>query len=385
MPLNIRRRHSADCRVYTLGLSVREIRHFRDCDCPIWIAGTTDTERYPRQSLNTRDWAVAEAKLRAITSAAADEAVHGPTLADCIRRHLDAHADTVSPAVLGHHRLALGRLEDFARSRNKTFMQDLDVDMVEDFKSYSLRKLRSTTRSTIVAKVKFFLREAYRRGWTEHALHEKVRSVRPVYEAKQPYTDDEIRRILAAADRMNGGRTGYASQPHTFRLLIELMLETGLRVSDAVRFDPRRCTRGDHLWIYSFAPTKQKKSSTPRTAEVFLSDHLHDAIAHAPWFSSRYPFAWRAFGGATPLEHEVYERMQAIGERCGVEDCRPHRLRDTFAVRMLLRGVALENVSRLLGHSSIGITEKYYAPWVPARQRRLEGLVREALMDAAGD
>jgi hypothetical protein len=30
--------------------------------------------------------------------------------------------------------------------------------------------------------------------------------------------------------------------------------------------------------------------------------------------------------------------MQSIGGRCGVDDCRPHRLRDTFAVRALFAG-----------------------------------------------
>ena len=385
MPLNIYRRHSADCQVHTLKLGAREIRHYRDCACPIWIAGTTDREKYPRQALGTRDWGAAQAKLRTITTEAVDAAVNGPTLTDCIRRHLDAHAPNVAPAVLGHHRVALDRLEDFAHSKNIVFIRDLSVDLLEDFKVYALRKLKSTTRATAVSKLKFFLREAFRRGWITEALHEKVKSVHGVYEQKQPYTEDEITRILDEAEHLNGGNGGYASRPHTFRLLLELMLETGLRVSDAVRYDPRRCTRGEHVWVYSFQPIKQKKSSTPRTAEVFLTDRLRLSIDGASWFSRSHPFAHRAFSGPTPQEHDVYERMQTIGERAGVPDCRPHRLRDTFAVRMLLRGVSLEHVSRLLGHSSVAITEKYYSPWIPARQRQLEGLVAQALVDAGGN
>ena len=38
----------------------------------------------------------------------------------------------------------------------------------------------------------------------------------------------------------------------------------------------------------------------------------------------------------------------------------------------------LEEVSRLLGHKSIKTTEKYYAPWVQARQRRLDSILRDA-------
>ena len=53
-------------------------------------------------------------------------------------------------------------------------------------------------------------------------------------------------------------------------------------------------------------------------------------------------------------------------------------LRDTFAVEMLLAGVPLEQVSILLGHKSVKITEKHYAPWVKARQEQLAANVRKA-------
>jgi integrase len=52
-----------------------------------------------------------------------------------------------------------------------------------------------------------------------------------------------------------------------------------------------------------------------------------------------------------------------------------HRLRDTFAVDLLERGVPLEEVSKLLGHESIRTTEKSYAKWVKGRQDRLDALV----------
>ncbi len=52
-----------------------------------------------------------------------------------------------------------------------------------------------------------------------------------------------------------------------------------------------------------------------------------------------------------------------------------HQLRDTFAVELLQRGIPMEEVSKLLGHTSIKTTEKSYAPWVTARQDRLDALV----------
>jgi integrase/recombinase XerD len=39
---------------------------------------------------------------------------------------------------------------------------------------------------------------------------------------------------------------------------------------------------------------------------------------------------------------------------------------------LLLDGMPIERVSVLLGHSSVKVTERHYAPWVEARQAQLE-------------
>ncbi len=388
MSLMLYRRHSADCAVHTLGLSPREIRHYRECDCTIWISGTTDNnDLYPRQSLHTRDWGAAEARVRTINAGAADVVAHGPTISDCVGRHLKTHSENIGHRALEHHRLTLTRFEEFCRGRNKVFMSELSVDLVEDFKSSVLAGFKSTTRFLAVSKLKVWLSEAFRRGWITEPLALKVRSPQAVYEQALPFTDDEVSRILVEASRITGVH-GYATQPDTFRLLLELMLECGLRVSDAIRYNPApaRCVRSEQLWVYQFEPVKQRRKIVkPRQHEVFLSDRLKSAIDGAVWLSPRHPFMYRPPDRTTTQEHRVHAHMQTIGRRCGVEDCRPHRLRDTFAIRKLTCGMALEDVSRLLGHSSVSVTEKHYAPWVSSRLRRLEGLVAQTLVDAGGD
>jgi hypothetical protein len=52
--------------------------------------------------------------------------------------------------------------------------------------------------------------------------------------------------------------------------------------------------------------------------------------------------------------------------------------RDTFAVELLLAGVPLDQVSILLGHSSVKITERHYAPFCKARQEQLAASVKLA-------
>jgi len=47
-------------------------------------------------------------------------------------------------------------------------------------------------------------------------------------------------------------------------------------------------------------------------------------------------------------------------------------LRDTYAVELLKAGVPLEDVSKLLTHTSVVTTERHYAPWVKYRLQQLE-------------
>ncbi len=383
MALQIYRRHYIECHVHKLKLPARAKKYYTDCDCKIWLTGTTDTQRYPRQATGLTDWKAAEAYVKSLVAKSKDVVVHGETIADCVKKFLDAHQENVSERVLGQHRLVLSRLEAFAKTRNKFFMRELPVDLLEDFKTYGLPQIKKrTSKSTAVSKLKFFLREAYRRGWTAEALAEKVKSTKAVYEQKLPYKDKQVPLILKEAEKLNGGTTGYATNGKTFRLLLELMLETGMRVGDAIQFDPARCSKSKLLWIYQFEPQKQKKNEKAKQAEVFLTRRLKTAIDECKWMSETLPFAYRPLSETREMTGAVRERMLAIGERCKVKDCRPHRLRDTFAVRMLLNGIGLEDVSHLLCHSSVAITEKYYAAWVPSRKLRLEKLLSEALVNS---
>jgi len=73
------------------------------------------------------------------------------------------------------------------------------------------------------------------------------------------------------------------------------------------------------------------------------------------------------------------DHCEVMEFRSHMMEFRSHMLRDTFAVEMLLAGVPLEKVSKLLGHRSIAITERYYAKWAKSRLRQLEGDVIAAM------
>ena len=56
------------------------------------------------------------------------------------------------------------------------------------------------------------------------------------------------------------------------------MLETGMRVGDAIRYDPRLVAKGEHLWIYTYLPQKQRRTEKPKPLEAYIPDRLKQAI-----------------------------------------------------------------------------------------------------------
>jgi integrase/recombinase XerD len=389
------KRHSAGCEVHATKLSEPAKRFYFECTCPIWINGTIPgtNDVMPRQATGEKDLKRAEAfrdaQIASRTRITADNAVMGPSISACIEQYLAAREHELNERTHMFMGRILSKLSTYCSARGVLYMSEVTVDLLERFKIEGLAGLSNTTKRHQFQKIIAFLRVAFRREWIKTELAARVRPHAAVSEQKQPYTDDEVTAILNASENIklrSGGK--YSTSPKTFRTLLELMLATGMRIGDAIMFDPAKLTRGESVWIYTYEPQKQKRIKQARsTVEAYVTDALKSAIESCTWMTpGRWPFY---YGPVTEharyyLSNEAYRLMHGLSKRSGVADCRPHRLRDTFAVRCLRAGMSLEDVSRLLNHSSVVVTEKYYAAWTRERRLRLERSFTDAIVNGGG-
>jgi integrase len=95
-------------------------------------------------------------------------------------------------------------------------------------------------------------------------------------------------------------------------------------------------------------------------------------LEYSPPFQWKLYWFWSGTGRVENNSETWRRRIKRVFRFAGIKHGDPHRFRDTFAVELLLAGVPLERVSVLLGHSSVKVTERHYAPWVRARQEHLE-------------
>jgi len=175
-----------------------------------------------------------------------------------------------------------------------------------------------------------------------------------------PFTREEFRVILSACDK-------YPDKLNAVRLLalVLLLRYSGLRITDAVTLSRDRITDGK-LFLYT------AKAGTPVYCP--LPPFVLAALNVIPVAGSY--FFW---SGISKPKSAVGDWQRALKRLCRLAQVptgHAHRFRDTFAVELLLASVPIERVSILLGHQSVRITEKHYAPWVKARQEQLEADVR---------
>ena len=268
------RRHSPTARS-TSKISARSKRAchgLRLPDLDVWAH--RETAIVPRQSTGLTDLQAAEAIRAALIATAKSETAHGPTISECIEKYLASRQHELGEKTYGQTNYSSADSRITANAEGVYFIRELNVDLLETFKVDGLPDLADTSKSTVVAKLRCFLRDAFRRGWISESLVDRVTAHRAVYDQKEPYSDEEVEKILNEALKLNGGTHGYAKHPKTFRLLLELMLETGMRVGDAIRFDPALVTKGEHLWIYTYLPQKQKRTEKPKSIEAYLTDRL---------------------------------------------------------------------------------------------------------------
>ena len=152
--------------------------------------------------------------------------------------------------------------------------------------------------------------------------------------------------------------------------MLLLLRWSGLRINDAAKLERSRLTDSGSLLLY------MQKTGEP--VYVPLPPNLVTLLRELRNPDNPRYFFWNGTSDTASPGIRWWCTLKTIFKAAGLPDVHPHMLRDTFAVEMLLAGVPMDQVSMLLGHSSVKISEKHYLPWVKARQEQLEASVRKA-------
>jgi len=388
MTISVYTRHIAEC-------PKKGDKSWRRCRCPKWLYAYRGPGDELRTSAKTRSWEKAELKARELEQefAARDAAVRqgfAPTRADeglmtidaVVKRYIDdkreqgcSEATITKVTTLFEKQFA-----EWTRGKGLAYLAEITLDHLEEFRK-TWKDKSSLGRKKKQERVVGFFYFCMRHGWIrENAAAGLSRIKTDDQRVTLYFPREEIEKLIDATYVYNpSGYSEPRNQATRLRALTLLMRWSGLAIRDAITLERSRLNKNDEIFLY------RAKTGVPVFVKIppDVAKALRD-VPPGPKPNTAY-FFWTGQGkpkSAVADWQRSFRRLFRLADLKNADGtakrCFPHMLRDTFAVELLLAGVPIDQVSILLGHSSVTTTERHYAPFVKARQEQLVAAVQKA-------
>ena len=181
---------------------------------------------------------------------------------------------------------------------------------------------------------------------------EKIRQLHNDRKSQEYLEDHEVEKLLKIFDR------SYYPEHRDF-MLIMLILDTGMRLGECLKVTADDIDMDDRTICLPAENTKGR-----RTRYVFFSVKTCKSLQRWMRYKDRYTSSKLLFPkkSGMPLEiHSFESGFKRYLGRAGIEKAySPHALRNNFAKRCLMNGMDIYTLSRILGHSSVAVTENAY-------------------------
>jgi integrase len=355
-------RHSPSCKYAGDEFTKR-------CNCRKHFRWTQGGKQF-RRTAGTRSWAEAEDNKIQLGDQLAGRQPARPAagllLSEAIKTfEANKEAQGVKPRVRSMYSRELKRLCEFSeRQHFVTVAQALTIENLIALRATWNAVYKSSYSRAVVQKhLNNFLRFCYDAKWIDRIP--RLSPIKVDEPETLPLTEAEYTEILKAAT----GKT---------RVLIQLMRWSGLAVRDASTL--KRSDIHEDNGIHKIV-RRRTKTGTPLYIPIpaDVAAEVMEVLNGNPV----YVFWNRQSPASSEYRHAGYmgEQVKKAFDAAKIQTdghMISHRLRATFAVDLLSKGLPLEDVSRLLGHKSVTTTERHYAKWVKGRQDRLDTLVSQS-------
>jgi integrase/recombinase XerD len=271
------------------------------------------------------------------------------------------------------YRVMFRQLDAFCLSAGIALVSEFNLQRTEQFRQ-TWNTCTSGSAGKRLERLRTFQAYLVNHGWLPQNFAKLLRRPKDPMRPTMPFTLAEMKSLLDGCAKLAATRPQFGEvKIQRLRALILLSRYSALRIGDAASLPCDRLD-GQKLFLYT------AKTGTPVYTK--LPPFVVDELARCPRLSPGFWF-WTGNGTKEALSENYRRVFREVAKLVRVKNAHPHRLRDTAAVEWLLAGIPIEQVSMLLGHSSIRVTEKHYAPWVRARQQQLEESLDNAIKSDA--
>ena len=211
-------------------------------------------------------------------------------------------------------------------------------------------KVSPSTINNYIRNIKVFYSFLLEQGMIKKNPLINIKSIKFDRIPKEFIQDMQIIKLLKHMDN---------SKFHEYRdnIVVQTLLDTGMRVGECLSLLVDDLDLVNRSILLRAEITKGKKYRY-----VYFSQELQKELRRWLQYKDRYVESKYIFPSIKNNKLEVgsFEtNLRQYGQRIGI-NIHPHQLRNNFAKRFLMAGGNLYTLSKILGHSSVTVTEKAY-------------------------
>ena len=168
----------------------------------------------------------------------------------------------------------------------------------------------------------------------------KINSIKEKYVTKKPFSDIELAKIR---DALEDNRE---------KALVEFLLSTGCRVSEVAGLKVGNIDFRTGECVVLGKGNKERTVYLNNKSMYYMERYIGGFVdADRPLFMNAR--------GRGMTKQNIEELMRIIGKRAGVSKVHPHRFRRTMATNAMKRGMPVQYIQVILGHSKLDTTMIY--------------------------
>ena len=216
------------------------------------------------------------------------------------------------------------------------------------------KPIRVTTINNYIRNLRAFFNWLDIECVTKKNPMKKIRQLKTNRKAKEFISDEDFKRLISCLDK------SYYSEHRDFAMIM-LMIDTGMRLGECSCLLLEDMNLAKRQIALRAEITKGRKDRM-----VYFSPKTERIMRRWIQYKDRYSETDYLF----PTRNNTGDHIQVSNfetnfkhylKRVGLdENISPHCLRNNFAKRCLMNGMDIYTLSRILGHSSVSVTEQAY-------------------------
>lgn len=265
---------------------------------------------------------------------------------------LDQRVRGNSSKTIDYYSFALGLFSDYVGADhdvsyvNLRLCKEYYLHLVED------KNVNSVSIQSYIRGLRAFLRWLYEEEYIETNICDKFKLPKATRKVIDVLSDEEIDRLLAAL-------SGSEWLTVRNRLIVALMLDSGLRLNEVVTLQASAVHLKDRYLIVTGKGDKQRTvpfgEFTAKTLEEYILITKNAGVKTGLLIKVSETLC-----GFEPVtESTIKNIFRKLKVRANIPRLYPHLLRHTFATRYLENGGNIYTLQMILGHTSLEMVKKY--------------------------